>query len=584
MEKLRKDDPERIGPYDVVARLGSGGMGVVFLGTNGVDRVAIKVVRSSFLDDPSLRTRFVREIETLKKVSSPYVAKIMDSSVEGELAWHAVEFVNGPTLRELIDSKGPLSHEDWFVLAQQLRDALESIHSLGIVHRDVKPSNIVMSETGPKLIDFGISQDSEATSLTTTGMVAGSPAWLAPEQLEGSEITQATDLFSAGSVLTFAATGRSPWGQETSMSVPVVYQKILSGAVSLDGIEPSRRRVIEDLLKTDPKERAFHFENIDDGGQSAPVSTNAAQAPHADRTNKTHYRHQRLKTNHSQKRPLRIGFFWIGVPIITAIAFAVVATINPGNLPADLPSATPKESVSPEGGNKPGVEDQGSSSETPKPKWTECSSGRQTVDAAWDILESGASVIQLRKLDEDLSASIGGRNIAVAINSPNEAKRALYVIRTAVRAAISTGSTSSGDVQKVFAETNSISDGLNAFNEVCGNLAEAAQVGKDEFEDEESFFVEARCREVLDLFDDATILLRSSESLGPWNSSIRTRLDDYSSKIRQISYELPIGSPLGSQIRRAGDTFSSGNLWSGSPKSVLEYMLPEREKVQLACA
>jgi len=257
MDRLRHNDPEIIGPYKVIARLGSGGMGVVFLGTRGVDRAAIKVVRSTFLDDPSLNTRFFREIETLKRIDSPFVAKIVDSSIDDELIWHAVEFINGPTLRELIDTNGPLSEDAWWELAQQLGEALNSVHALGIVHRDIKPANIIMSDKGPIIIDFGIAQDSDVTSLTTTGAVSGSPAWLSPEQLEGTEIGAGSDLFSLGSVLVFAATGRSPWGDETALSVPVVYQKILSGQPNLEGLSGSQQNLVTALQAGNSINRSF---------------------------------------------------------------------------------------------------------------------------------------------------------------------------------------------------------------------------------------------------------------------------------------------------------------------------------------
>jgi len=269
MDRLRPNDPETIGPYKLIARLGAGGMGVVFLGTKGVDRAAIKVVRSTFLDDPSLNTRFFREIDTLKKIDSPYVAKIVDSSMDEDFAWHAVEFINGPTLRELIDTNGPLPEDAWWKLAQQLGEALNSVHALGIIHRDIKPANIIMSDTGPKVIDFGIAQDSDATSLTTTGAVAGSPAWLSPEQLEGTDITPGSDLYSLGSVLVFAATGRSPWGDETSMSVPVVYQKILSGQPNLDGLSARQKTLVEGLQNSDPSTRSLP----ENWRQSRPVET-----------------------------------------------------------------------------------------------------------------------------------------------------------------------------------------------------------------------------------------------------------------------------------------------------------------------
>ena len=140
LEKLRSSDPKTIGPYELVARLGSGGMGVVFLGTLGVKRVAVKTVRSSFLDDPSLKSRFQREIENLKVMNSPRIAKFLDSSIDDDIAWHAVEFVNGPNLSELVKSEGPLPEDQWWTLAAQLIETLEYLDSLGIVHRDIKPS------------------------------------------------------------------------------------------------------------------------------------------------------------------------------------------------------------------------------------------------------------------------------------------------------------------------------------------------------------------------------------------------------------------------------------------------------------
>lgn len=274
VEPLRSGDPEVIGEYKLVARLGAGGMGVVFLGTRGADRVAIKVMRSSFFDDPSLRTRFEREIDTLKRVRSPYVAQYSDSALEQDFAWHAVEFVNGPTLREWIDARGPLPEEQWWELAEQLKLALDSIHAMGIVHRDVKPSNIIMSDQGAKLIDFGISQDSEATSVTTTGMVAGSPAWLSPEQLEGATVLAGSDLYSVGSVLVFAGTGRSPWGNEKSMSIPVIYQKILTGEVNFDGLNSEQRKLVEALQRKNPLERSFGTDDLGNLGLAQSPGAN----------------------------------------------------------------------------------------------------------------------------------------------------------------------------------------------------------------------------------------------------------------------------------------------------------------------
>ena len=268
MKKLQPEDPDQIGPFEIIARLGAGGMGVVFLGTKGVDRYAIKVVRSSYLDSPDLKSRFRREIETLRKLDSPNVARLVESGTEPDIAWHAVEFINGPNLREFVEANGPLTESAWWALAKQLQRALFDIHSVGIVHRDLKPSNIVMSESGMKVIDFGIAQDNEATSLTTTGLVAGSPAWLSPEQLEGTELTPASDYFSAGSVLAYAATGRSPWGEETTMSVPVLYRKILEAKPNLEGLSSAQSTLIAALMDTDSKERRFEV-----GEEPPPVQT-----------------------------------------------------------------------------------------------------------------------------------------------------------------------------------------------------------------------------------------------------------------------------------------------------------------------
>ena len=481
MEKLRKDDPERIGPYDLIARLGAGGMGVVFLGTRGVDRYAIKVVRSSFLDDPSLKTRFLREIETLKRVSSPYVARFLDSSIDEDLAWHAVEFVNGPNLRELVDSKVPLGESDWWELAGQLKKGLESIHSLGIVHRDIKPSNIIMSESGMKLIDFGISQDSEATSLTTTGMVAGSPAWLSPEQLEGTDVSASSDLFSAGSVLTFAATGRSPWGQETSMSVPVVYQKILSGEISLQGLSDAQRTVVSNLLQRDPELRSFGI-SIIGSGQPAhtskqPSLSNERNAP---RNSKRSASSKQSLPRASQEplagspefreiivdaselngvpaRPQRYAqmavFIWLMIIFLGAVGWL-------------LSYSWPSESASHQADSSPS---QSSGVASLSERWSECDLGQSAIDESWRILEMGSSEDELTLLEDELNARIGGANIGVSAESPNSAKRALYVVRTAVRLALSRGSFDAPSLNDVFADSNAIMMGLNAFRSTCGN-------------------------------------------------------------------------------------------------------------------
>lgn len=282
MQKLREKDPEKIGPYTLIARLGSGGMGTVFLGSEGTKNVAIKVAREGFLDDPGLRTRFEREIATLERMNSPYIAKFLGAAIEEDIAWHAVEFVNGPTLADKVGHEGPLNPKDWFLLADEVRFALNDVHSAGIVHRDLKPSNIIVSEVGAKLIDFGIAWDSDQTSVTSTGMVTGSPAWLAPEQLDGLDVSPATDLFSAGSVLMFAATGRSPWGNTSTTSVSAMMARIASHKADLTGLDSDQQNIVEGLLQAKPEERTWgNLRDAPPRDMHSPVLPQARKEPTA---------------------------------------------------------------------------------------------------------------------------------------------------------------------------------------------------------------------------------------------------------------------------------------------------------------
>jgi serine/threonine protein kinase len=254
MERLRAGDPEQIGPWQIVNRLGAGGMGLVYLGTDGTRAAAIKTVREHLLEDPTSRTRLAREVASLKKMKSRYIAEIVGSDVESTPAWIATSFVDGPSLKTLIEKEGPLKEGQWKDLAAGLFQAISAVHKVGIIHRDVKPSNILISATGPKLIDFGISFSNDSTSLTKTGLVAGTPAWLAPEQFENREITFAVDNFALGSVLYFAATGSAPWGDEDS-SVAHVMRQILTSEPDLKKLTPLQKDLIGKLLEKDSKKR-----------------------------------------------------------------------------------------------------------------------------------------------------------------------------------------------------------------------------------------------------------------------------------------------------------------------------------------
>ena len=281
MERLRSGDPEQIGPWQIVNRLGSGGMGIVYMGTNGTRAAAIKVVREFLLEDPASRTRLTREVETLLRVKSDFVAEIVGSDIDGNPAWIATNYVDGPSLKILIEKEGPLTEEKWIEFARGFLSALSSVHAVGVVHRDIKPSNILLAKTGPKLIDFGISFVNDATSLTGTGMVAGTPAWLAPEQFLGREITTAVDNFAAGSTLMFAATGRTPWGADDS-SVGAVMHTILVEEPDLSALTEFQIEIITPLLLKDAQSRktaSQMLKKLNDGPKSLGVRSKKETKP-----------------------------------------------------------------------------------------------------------------------------------------------------------------------------------------------------------------------------------------------------------------------------------------------------------------
>jgi serine/threonine protein kinase len=281
MERLRAGDPELIGPWQIINRLGSGGMGIVYMGTNGTHAAAVKVVRDFLLEDPASRTRIAREVETLQRVKSEFVAEIVGSDVNGNPAWIATDYVDGPSLKTLVENEGPLRHDEWITFAKGFLSSVAAVHSVGVVHRDIKPSNILISKTGPKLIDFGISFTNDATSLTGTGMVAGTPAWLAPEQFLGREITVAVDNFAAGSTLMYAATGRVPWGAEDS-SVGAVMHTILVEEPDTSMLTEFQIELITPLLIKDAASRKTAsqiLKRLNDGPRGGMKIATASKKP-----------------------------------------------------------------------------------------------------------------------------------------------------------------------------------------------------------------------------------------------------------------------------------------------------------------
>ncbi|WP_107452043.1 serine/threonine-protein kinase [Streptomyces sp. NRRL F-5650] len=214
MEELRAGDPDRIGAYRLVGRLGAGGMGQVFLGRSAGGRpVAVKVVRPEYGADAGFRRSFAREVEAARRVGGFFTAQVVDADPDAERPWLVSAFVPGPSLHTVVGAHGGLPARALRVLAAGLAEGLDAIHRCGLVHRDLKPGNVVLAADGPRVIDFGIARALEATSHTVSGVVVGTPAYMSPEQARGDrEVGPASDVFALGSVLTFAATGRAPFG------------------------------------------------------------------------------------------------------------------------------------------------------------------------------------------------------------------------------------------------------------------------------------------------------------------------------------------------------------------------------------
>ncbi|MFJ2769444.1 serine/threonine-protein kinase [Streptomyces sp. NPDC087300] len=253
-------DPARIGPYLLLGRLGAGGMGRVYLARSESGRtVAVKVVHEEHVSDVQFRARFRREIDAARRVGERYTAPVLEADPDAALPWVATGYVPGLSLEQVVRGHGPLPAPSVLALADGLLHALKDIHSAGIVHRDLKPSNVMLTVEGPRVIDFGIAraiQTSVESLLTSTGMVIGSPGFMAPEQIRGQSAGPESDVFTLGCVLTYAATGALPFGRGASNQHAVMYQIVEAepdlGAVADDGL----RALIGRCLAKDVAERA----------------------------------------------------------------------------------------------------------------------------------------------------------------------------------------------------------------------------------------------------------------------------------------------------------------------------------------
>jgi Protein kinase domain len=250
---LLATDPTALGPYRLLGRLGGGGMGQVYLAESpSGERAAVKVIRPEFAADPEFRARFTREVANARNVSGMYTALLVDADTDGPVPWLATAYIAGPPLSAAVRDSGPLPLSSLLPLATGLATALAAIHAAGVVHRDLKPSNVLLAQDGPRVIDFGISHAVEASTLTQTGAVVGSPGYMSPEQAQGLRVGPPSDVFSLGAVLAFAATGTPTFG---TGSIAALVYRVVSEPPDLDQVPPRLRPLLAACLAKDPGDR-----------------------------------------------------------------------------------------------------------------------------------------------------------------------------------------------------------------------------------------------------------------------------------------------------------------------------------------
>ncbi|MFF2851334.1 serine/threonine-protein kinase [Streptomyces sp. NPDC058001] len=253
MMRLRREDPRVVGSFRLHRRLGAGGMGVVYLGSDRRgQRVALKVIRPDLAEDQEFRSRFAREVSAARRIRGGCTARLVAADLDADRPWFATQYVPGPSLHDKVAEEGPLTAADVASIGAALSEGLVAVHEAGVVHRDLKPSNILLSPKGPRIIDFGIAWATGASTLTHVGTAVGSPGFLAPEQVRGAPVTPATDVFSLGATLAYAATADSPFGHGGS---EVMLYRVVHEEAHLQGVPDALAPLVRACLAKDPEER-----------------------------------------------------------------------------------------------------------------------------------------------------------------------------------------------------------------------------------------------------------------------------------------------------------------------------------------
>jgi hypothetical protein len=292
---LEPGDPRSIGRYGLTGRLGTGGMGTVYLGRAlaGGPRVAVKVVHPELADDPEFRARFADEVAAARRVAPFCTARVLDADPTARAPYLVTEFVDGVALSVAVTEGGPLDESTLHGVALGVAAALSAVHAAGVVHRDLKPGNVLLSLSGPRVIDFGIARALDvARRHTQAGMLVGTPGWMAPEQFRTGPVGPAADVFSWGSLVAYAATGHNPWlhaQSGPSLSPAEQAHRILHGAPSLGRLAGPLRGLVEAALAKDPARRPTARQLVDvllggPAGSAAPADPTRAAATALQRT------------------------------------------------------------------------------------------------------------------------------------------------------------------------------------------------------------------------------------------------------------------------------------------------------------
>jgi serine/threonine protein kinase len=260
VQELQPGDLRSIGPYRLLGQLGSGGLGRVYLGLSAGGRpVAVKVIRAELAADPEFRVRFRREVAAARTVSGLFTALVVDADVDAEAPWLATAYVAGPSLAQVVREHGPLPVDSVLALAAGLAESLTGMHAAGVVHQDLKPSNVLLAEDGPQVIDFGIGRAAEP----------GSPGFMSPEQAKGGDVGPPSDMFSLGAVLVFAAKGQGPFG---SGSTAALVRRVLHSPPDLHRVPVEVRPLTERCLAKDPSQRPSAADFLALAGAVKPVT------------------------------------------------------------------------------------------------------------------------------------------------------------------------------------------------------------------------------------------------------------------------------------------------------------------------